>query len=129
MAANDDYTKAMKFQHPQYIPVDVSVLPATWMKYRENLDALVRRHPLIFRNYNGRNYDEVGGTYVEGNHVDEWGCVWSNLHTGMEAIVTHHPVPTRQDVHKLKAPAQVTPNFPTVSCTCVWPICAASRRS
>ena len=90
-----DQSKAMKFERPEMIPVNVSLLPATWIKYREQLDALVRRHPVIFPGYSGKaSYDEIGsGTYYAGNHTDEWGCVWQNIHEGMEAIVTGHPVP------------------------------------
>ena len=65
------------------------------MKYREALDEIVARHPSLFGTLEeARNYDAVGGNYVHGNHVDAWGCVWSNVYTGMEAIVTTHPVAT-----------------------------------
>lgn len=106
MSIPTDYLKAMNFDHPDVIPVNVYFLPAAWMKYREALDEIVARHPILFGE-RGRNpdYDAVGGTYVEGSHVDAWGCVWSNLYTGMEAIVTGHPVPTRASVHSLKMPA------------------------
>lgn len=102
----DDRWKAMRWEHPEYIPVAVSLLPATWMKYREALDELVARHPVIFGEHQvgTRDYDAVGGTYVAGTHVDAWGCVWSNIHTGCEAIVTGHPVPTREAVRTLKPP-------------------------
>lgn len=90
---------------PGYIPVDVSILPATWMKYREALDGLIGKHPALFsKSKEPRNYDEVHGTYIAGEHTDAWGCVWSNVKTGMEAIVTKHPVATRESVHHLKAP-------------------------
>jgi len=39
-------------------------------------------------------------TYIMGEHVDAWGCVWRNVQQGMEAIVTAHPVPTRAAVRK-----------------------------
>lgn len=107
----NDRIKAMQYSCPQYIPVAVGLMPATWMKYRDELDALVRRHPIIFGDVQARNYDDVGGTYVAGEHVDDWGCVWSNVQTGMEAIVTRHPVPTRADVHTLKPPSQVRNGF------------------
>ena len=102
----NDFMKAMKFEYPERIPVRVSLLPATWMKYREDLEDIVSRHPLIFGEYAGKKHDysEKPLTYNEGEHVDAWGCVWSNIHDGMEAIVTHHPVPTREAVHSLKAP-------------------------
>ena len=113
MTEHNDKYKAMLFEGPEYIPVGVSLLPATWMKYREKLQELLTRHPVIFGVGADREgkYDAVQGTYVQGEHVDAWGCVWSNVAHGMEAIVTKHPVPTRADVHKLKAPAEHT-GFP-----------------
>ncbi len=104
----DDRIKAMKGEYPDYIPVSVNFLPATWKKYREELSLLVKKYPLIFGCETGKpkNYDEVHGTYQQGEHRDVWGCVWSNLHEGMEAIVTHHPVPKREDVHTLTIPKE-----------------------
>ncbi len=102
----DDRWKAMLYQHPEHIPVGVGILPRAWMQYREELEAITARHPAIFgpKSDADRDYDAVGGTYVEGEHVDVWGCVWSNIATGREAIVTGHPVKTRDDVRRLKMP-------------------------
>lgn len=107
MTLEQDRIKSLTYSHPEVIPVSVGILPAAWMKYRESLDELVCSHPAIFGNckVGERDYDAIHtGTYVMGTHVDVWGCVWSNLTTGMESIVTHHPVPTRADVRKLKMP-------------------------
>ena len=114
MSLDSDRWKAMRFERPEFIPISVSVLPAAWMKYREELDALAAQHPILFRPdlVGRRDYDQVGGTYVAGEHIDEWGCVWSNLHTGMESIVTGHPVPTRTAVRQLKMPEVVTGRMP-----------------
>ena len=107
MSLQEDRIKSLKFDHPEQIPVGVSILPAAWMKYREELDELVASHPALFDDQNrDRDYDEVSGTYVAGEHVDAWGCVWSNVHTGMEAIVTGHPVPRREMIHQLRAPEE-----------------------
>lgn len=102
----NDHMKSLKRQYPDRIPIGAGILPAAWMKHREALDEIVKRHPLLFgKQGEKRNYDAVwSGTYVTGTHVDAWGCVWSNMKTGMEAIVTGHPVPTRKDVHSLKLP-------------------------
>lgn len=102
----DDRIASLTGNHPSRIPVGAHILPAAWMKHREALDAVVRRHPLLFgRQPEHRDYDAVScGTYVQGTHVDAWGCVWSNLKTGMEAIVTGHPAPTRESVHALRIP-------------------------
>ncbi|MDP6779422.1 MAG: uroporphyrinogen decarboxylase family protein [Candidatus Latescibacteria bacterium] len=107
MSAHEDRLKALSFEYPEYIPVGVGILPAAWIKYREQLDALVAAHPILFGEQNqDRDYDAVGGTYAIGEHVDAWGCVWSNIHHGNESIVTGHPVPTRESVRQLEAPGQ-----------------------
>lgn len=99
--------KAMRFETPEYIPVGCYFLPATWAKYREELSALISRHPIIFgaEQSGQRDYDAVGGTYVQGNHVDEWNCVWSNIQQGCEAFVTGHPLPEREMINDFHAPA------------------------
>ena len=114
MARIDDMIKAMNYDRPEYIPTFMSLLPATWMKYRDELADVVARHPILFGNDDPhqRDFDAVSGTYVEGNHVDNWGCVWSNVKTGMEAIVTEHPVPHREDVRTLEAPTELLGRHP-----------------
>jgi hypothetical protein len=111
MSMQQDRIKALEFNHPEYIPISAGILPVAWMKYREALTEITNRYPLLFGPNHDRDYDAVGGTYVAGEHVDAWGCVWSNLQTGMESIVTGHPVPTRQDVHALRMP-EVDVGFP-----------------
>ena len=88
--SKEDRIKAVNFDYPENIPVRVSLLPATWKKYREDLEELVTRHPVIFgeKQPEKRNFDEVRGTYTRGKHVDAWGCVWENIAEGMEAIVS-----------------------------------------
>jgi len=104
----DDFMKAMLFKGPDSIPVNVYFLPATWSRYREALEEIVIRHPALFGPYQKGtyNYASIPETYKEGVHVDAWGCVWSNIREGCEAIVTGHPVPTREDVHRLEAPKE-----------------------
>lgn len=105
MSLADDRQKAMNWDYPEAIPIAVGILPAAWIKYREKLDEVVARYPTIFNNAQPNpDYDAVHGTYNAGEHIDAWGCVWSNIQHGAEAIVTGHPVPTRDDVRTLKAP-------------------------
>ena len=102
-----DRIKSIERKTPSRIPISAGILPSAWMKYREALDVIVCAHPLVFGEQKGeRDYDAVGGTYVAGEHVDVWGCGWSNLKHGSESIVTGHPVPTRADVHTLEIPAE-----------------------
>jgi len=99
--------QAIKMQSPETIPVAVGMLPAMWLKYGAELQRIVDEYPQFF---NGRKVDYehpeniVGGTYRAGEHVDEWGCVWSNIDHGMEAYVTGHPIKSEEDVFALKIP-------------------------
>ncbi|MHC4442974.1 MAG: uroporphyrinogen decarboxylase family protein [Planctomycetota bacterium] len=107
MGIHEDRIKAITGRFPDRIPISVEILPAAWIKYREALDEIVQRHPLIFGQppQTPRNYDAIEReTYQAGQHLDVWGCVWTNLKTGMEAMVTSHPVPTREAVHLLRIP-------------------------
>ena len=107
MSLQEDRLKALQFAGPEYIPVSVGILPAAWMKYRQELDDLVSAHPILFgETQRDRDCDAVGGTYAVGDHVDVWGCVWSNVHHGNKAIVTGHPVPTCEAVRYLKPPTK-----------------------
>ncbi|MFH1571659.1 MAG: uroporphyrinogen decarboxylase family protein [Gemmatimonadota bacterium] len=106
MSLEEDRLRSLRFERPSAIPVSVGILPAAWMKYRQELDVLVHAYPEVCGGQvqESRDYEAAPTTYVAGNHVDAWGCVWQNVHTGREAIVTGHPVPTRAAVRALKAP-------------------------
>jgi uroporphyrinogen decarboxylase len=109
MGEHDDRWKAMLFEGPEYVPVGVHFLPATWMRHRQELDALVRRHPVIFGadQPDDRDYDAITDVkYTHGPYTDAWGCVWETLRAGIASMVTHHPVPTRRAVRTLTAPEE-----------------------
>jgi hypothetical protein len=108
MGLHEDRINSIRRTYPEHHPVSVGILPATWIKYRGELDTLVRRYSELFPQppASERDYDAVSGTYVQGSHVDAWGCVWQNLHHGMQAIVTGHPLPSRADVHDLQEPEE-----------------------
>lgn len=113
MPLSQDQLKAMTFQKPTQIPVGAYALPAAWKKYRGELDQIFHRYPSLFPGHQTPDFDHIPmpDTYEVGDHVDEWGCVWSNLHDGMESIVTGHPVPTREAVRTLRAPTEIKPQL------------------
>lgn len=102
-----DFIRAIKLEYPETIPVGVSILPAAWIKYGEELQKLVDRYPQFF---GGRKVDlehikdSLHPKYKAGNYVDEWGCVWSNPIDGNDSIVTGHPVKSEEDVFSLQIP-------------------------
>jgi len=69
-------------------------MPATWQRYREELEELVMRYPIIFGPYEkgSKDFDAFSGTYREGEYTDEWGCVWKNVQPGLDALVVGNPL-------------------------------------
>ena len=98
--------KAALYKNPDQIPVAVGFLPATWARYGSALNRIRADHPIIFGEH--EYSDEVQyftpPSYRAGKFYDAWGCGWENVKEGYESIVTDHPVKTRKDVHKLRAP-------------------------
>lgn len=104
-AAN--YLKAAQFDRPQWIPCSVSLLPATWMKYRESLEELVLAHPKVFPGYRrgSRDFDWVPGPLYElGERTDCWGVVWRNIERGMDSQAVVHPLEDWSALDSYRAP-------------------------
>ncbi len=109
-----DRLKSLRREYPETIPVSVGILSAAWKKYRGALDRIVRQYPALFPNLPAeRDYDRIEcETYRAGTHVDEWGCVWSNIQEGLEAIVTGHPIPRRENIRSFKPPENILEYHP-----------------
>jgi hypothetical protein len=98
--------KTMTYSHPEEIPVFAGVLPAARKLHGEAMNRILRKYPAFFDlDAIERGVQQMAITYYAGEHTDPWGCVWSNLQEGMEAYVTGHPLPNREDIRTLKAPA------------------------
>ena len=98
--------QAITYQYPDEIPVGCYAVAATWKTYGAGLAALAKEYPEFLTHIpDFNNLDSlISGTYRCGEHIDEWGCVWSNIEEGMEAIVTGHPLPNREDILALEIP-------------------------
>jgi len=107
--------KAMKYDYPDEIPVGAWLLPAMWKRYGQELVRFAKEYPDIVSFIpedvdNPESY--TWGSYRLGTVTDEWGCVWTNIEEGMEAIVTGHPVPTREDILSLQLPTNTDGRLP-----------------
>ena len=96
--------QAATYQNPDEIPVSCWILPAAWKVHGKGLAALAKEYPEFVHDIPDVNNLTFHGTYNIGEHVDEWGCVWSNIEEGVEAIVTGHPLPNREDIISLEIP-------------------------
>ena len=105
--------KAIRYEYPETIPVSVWALPSVWLKYGSEFQKIADDYPQFFGGFQyNPNQFSYAPTYHAGEHVDEWGCVWTNICEGMEAMVTGHPVTCAEDVRTLQNPADTTGRFP-----------------
>jgi hypothetical protein len=104
--------KAMTYDHPEEIPVSVWATPAMWKHNGGEMTRIAKEYPEFFPSIPDLNDIQMSDTYRLGSHTDEWGCVWSNIDEGMEAIVTGHPVPKREDILSLRIPESLGGNIP-----------------
>ncbi len=53
--------KTIYFDYPEWTPCHVGLMPATWIKYREDLEEVILAHPRIFPGYekNSKDFDDV----------------------------------------------------------------------
>ncbi|MDR0475375.1 MAG: uroporphyrinogen decarboxylase family protein [Treponema sp.] len=103
---NDLLIKAAAYAHPEEIPVTVWVLPAAFFSHGEAIHKIMEKYPGLHFGQD-RTYDpalNMPASYRKGKFTDPWGCVWSKMEDGMEAIVTGHPLPNRESVHTMKLP-------------------------
>jgi hypothetical protein len=87
--------KTMHFDYPEWTPCSIGLLPATWMKYREDLEGLILDHPTVFPGYKkgAKDFDAIDyPLYEEGEHVDCWGCVWKSIARGFDSTIYGHPL-------------------------------------
>lgn len=93
--ATVNYLKMLYFDQPAWIPSVVSLMPATWMKYRHALEEVVLSHPRVFPGYQqgDRDFDWIPNPLYEvGQHIDCWGVVWENIERGLDSFPVGHPL-------------------------------------
>ena len=95
MNERENFLRAIEFRYPEWIPCSVSFLPRPWIVYGTALEEIVLAHPRLFPNYEKGSGPraQAGNAYKEGAYwTDAWGCVWKNIHEGMEGQVIEHPL-------------------------------------
>ena len=95
MTERENWLRALEFRNPQWIPCGVGFSPITWHHLREDLEAIVLRHPRLFREFQpgSVDYDAFPPVYRAGEYFrDNWGCVWYNTVSGIEGVVVESPL-------------------------------------
>lgn len=105
--------RTMEFTNPLWIPCFLRCADAVWKKYREDLEDIALRHPIIFGEYKNfergnTDFDAIGIHGKKGLYTDKWGCVWQNAAEGLEGVVVGHPLDDWSKLETLHVPDPLT---------------------
>jgi len=91
----ENFLKVIEYDYPEWIPALFGLMPATWMKYGDDLETIILSHPTLFPDYEEGNFRRITLTrnYQKGMWVDDWGVTWDNIEEGMAAAPLEAHVP------------------------------------
>lgn len=97
LTERENYLRTASFQGGEWIPTMIHISPASWNAFRQDLEDVLVRHPMLFQGFvPGRiDYDnwDFGPAHREGERfTDAWGCVWDNTWGGLEGQVVESPL-------------------------------------
>jgi len=108
MNERERYLRAIEFREPDKIPCNIYPSPATWYKYKEELEKIVLEHPKLFPHYKKGDFKKMKLTraYQKGRWKDVWGIVWENIEEGLDSVPVEKEAPLRDWEHlkNYKAP-------------------------
>jgi len=107
----ENWLRAIEFRNPEWIPCYLGISPLAWHVGREGLEDLVLRHPLIFRDYTkgSIDFDDFPPVHRAGElFLDNWGCLWKNVISGLEGVVVEHPLEDWSTIETYQPPDLLT---------------------
>ncbi|MHC4635995.1 MAG: uroporphyrinogen decarboxylase family protein [Planctomycetota bacterium] len=104
--------RCLKFECPERIPRDLWLLPWAENHYPALVEEIKQRFPPDFC-YAPDVYRPSprvkGDPYAIGEHTDEWGCVFTNVHGGVIGEVKEFLVKNISDSKTIKPPYEILP--------------------
>jgi uroporphyrinogen decarboxylase len=104
--------RTLKFEHPDRIPRQMWGVPLSFDRYPEVVAEVRRRFPDDIGyppNVYRKSARTKGEMYKAGTAVDEWGCVFDNIQTGVHGQVKHPIVDDLADWDTLRPPYEILP--------------------
>ena len=97
LTERENFIRNARRQGPEWMPTGVSVSMASWDQWREEMEEVVLRHPILFPGYEKGQWDfgnlPFGPAHRKGEDFrDAWGCVWRSAVSGIEGVVVEHPL-------------------------------------
>lgn len=107
MDSRERVKRTLEFNNPDKIPVDLWVLPATYIQHGKAFEDILEAHE--------RDIVALAGpldlatnpkTYKVGTYTDDWGCTWTNLQEGIIGEVKKPAFETYENIDKYRSPVE-----------------------
>lgn len=129
MTGRQRVLRCLEFNHPDRVPRDLWALPISTFEHGvEAMAEFQRRWPVDIGHPGVPNPSAErlveGDPYAVGQHRDEWGCVFENLHAGIIGQVKHSPLDDWSKLSDLRPPVEIL----EINIEGINQACAASDR-
>lgn len=109
MTDRENYLRAVRFEKPEYIPMQFYINESCWKHYpQEFLLEQIENHPLLFRDYSKPKlpYEPAYRNVAkkEQPYVDDFGCLWETSEDGITGTVVKHPIDDWEKLKNYKTP-------------------------
>jgi uroporphyrinogen decarboxylase len=109
MNKRENLLRCIRFENPDYIPMDFVINDACWNHYDHSvLFDLMDSHPLLFPDFkrpSGKYQPQYLLTaFADKPYTDPWLCVWKTSEDGITGAVHGHPLDTLDSFDNYRAP-------------------------
>ncbi len=131
MTPREIVKSTLRFENPPRLPRDIWVLPWAEEQFPHEIAALRRRWPgdlATAPDVFPPSSRVSGDPYAVGTSVDEWGCVFTNIHKGVIGEVREPVIAEVSDWSRVQPPYDRLPTDPEAARDVVNRACAATDR-
>lgn len=106
MTSRELVKKTIKFERTDLIPVDLWILPATYIKYGKKLFNLLKEYPKDFVDMMDLQEENfiLPPSHRKGDYIDCFGCLWHQEFDGFLGQIVKHPLEDMQSLDTYKFP-------------------------
>lgn len=103
----ENYLRSVEFREPEYIPCRITIMWPLWNTYREKLEEIVLKHPILFPGFKPGSVkygDKPGVLRANRTIRDPFGCIWSFNIEGFQGQVVQHPLEKWENLKSYELP-------------------------
>ena len=103
MTSKERVYRTLRLERPDRVPTALGILSSAYLRHGERLVDVLKRYPLDI-NPCEPHVPELPPPCRKGTYVDEWGCVWRNLHDGIRGEVIEPAIRSWSDLASYRPP-------------------------